>query len=175
MVAGIVVPPRIELNNEDLICAHMHAIWLAHTGLDLQQSGHSITELINIQDLNALPLLPDVQAQAQLSAAKQTACINECQRVLTACGLSPQTSEWLHTKWLSNLIQRAPETFDGAFNRWRELFRLAWSQFIAAQQAEQQAMMMSGSQAREQRRNAENMRREAQRQARPAALSECTL
>ncbi|MCO5206229.1 MAG: DEAD/DEAH box helicase [Anaerolineae bacterium] len=164
MVAGIVVPPRIELNNEDLICAHMHAIWLAHTGLDLQQSGHSITELINIQDLNALPLLPDVQAQAQLSAAKQTACINECQRVLTACGLSPQTSEWLHTKWLSNLIQRAPETFDGAFNRWRELFRLAWSQFIAAQQAEQQAMMMSGSQAREQRRNAENMRREAQRQ-----------
>ncbi len=35
MVAGAVTPPRMDLANEDLIRAHVHAIWLAETGLRL--------------------------------------------------------------------------------------------------------------------------------------------
>ena len=35
MVAGAVTPPRLDLANEDLVRAHVHAIWLAGTGLNL--------------------------------------------------------------------------------------------------------------------------------------------
>ena len=35
MVAGAVTPPRLDLANEDLVRAHVHAIWLAETGLSL--------------------------------------------------------------------------------------------------------------------------------------------
>ena len=38
MVAGQVSPPRLDLANEDLIRAHVHAIWLAETGLSLGKS-----------------------------------------------------------------------------------------------------------------------------------------
>ena len=44
MVSGVVAPPRLDLTNEDLIAAHLQAIWLAETGLRL---GHSITEIID--------------------------------------------------------------------------------------------------------------------------------
>ena len=37
MVAGAVTPPRLDLANEDLVRAHVHAIWLAETGLSLGQ------------------------------------------------------------------------------------------------------------------------------------------
>ena len=36
MVAGSVAAPRLDLTNEDLIRSHVHAIWLAETGADLQ-------------------------------------------------------------------------------------------------------------------------------------------
>jgi ATP-dependent helicase YprA (DUF1998 family) len=35
MVAGEVSPPRLDLANEDLLRAHVHAIWLAESGLRL--------------------------------------------------------------------------------------------------------------------------------------------
>jgi hypothetical protein len=38
MVAREVTPPRLDLANEDIIRAHMHAIWLAETGLNPSQA-----------------------------------------------------------------------------------------------------------------------------------------
>ena len=36
MVAGSVAAPRLDLTNEDLLRSHLHAIWLAETGVDLR-------------------------------------------------------------------------------------------------------------------------------------------
>ena len=38
MVAGQVEAPRLDLANEDLLRAHVHAVWLAESGLDLGRS-----------------------------------------------------------------------------------------------------------------------------------------
>src|SRR6266536_1950673 len=45
MVAGAVTPPRLDLANEDLVRAHVYAIWLAETGLSLGQSLKDILEV----------------------------------------------------------------------------------------------------------------------------------
>jgi ATP-dependent helicase YprA (DUF1998 family) len=45
MVSGAVTPPRLDLTNEDLLRAHVHAIWLAEAGLSL---GESLKDLLDI-------------------------------------------------------------------------------------------------------------------------------
>ena len=53
MVAGAVAPPRLELANEDLIRAHVHAVWLAETGS--ATSRPSMLELLDV-DADGQPL-----------------------------------------------------------------------------------------------------------------------
>src|SRR4030095_15061982 len=38
MVGGAVAPPRIELANESLLRAHVQAVWLGESGIDLKSS-----------------------------------------------------------------------------------------------------------------------------------------
>ena len=45
MVSGKIKPPRIELANEDLIRSHVHAIWLAETGMSLGRSLKDVLDL----------------------------------------------------------------------------------------------------------------------------------
>ena len=41
---GAVTPPRLDLANEDLIGAHVHAVWLAETG---QTSALSLKDVLD--------------------------------------------------------------------------------------------------------------------------------
>ena len=53
MVAGQVKPPRLDLANEDLVRAHVHAVWLAETGVSL---GSSLADVLELDlDDSALP------------------------------------------------------------------------------------------------------------------------
>src|SRR5204862_8105733 len=45
MVAGAVTPPRLDLANEDLVRAHVYAIWLAETGLSPGQSQREVLQV----------------------------------------------------------------------------------------------------------------------------------
>ena len=45
MISGQVEAPRIDLTNEDLIRAHVHAVWLTVSGLNL---GQSMSDILNI-------------------------------------------------------------------------------------------------------------------------------
>ncbi len=63
MVAGAVTPPRLDLANEDLIRAHVHAVWLAETGLSL---GHTLKDVLDLSLAGGKPTLelqPSVAAQ----------------------------------------------------------------------------------------------------------------
>lgn len=160
MVAGAVTPPRIELSNEDLVRAHIHAIWLAAAGIKMEQS---ILEIVDI-DQDSYPLLGEVKTQSELNAARRTACLAACRRVLASCGLEGEQASWFTDSWLEEQIINAPKAFDHAFDRWRELFRIAWTQFLQAQQIKQRAMLRRGRDAQEEAQRATALEREAQRQ-----------
>ncbi len=163
MVAGSVVAPRLDLSNEDLMRAHMHAVWLAKTGIDLHSSQGAIPTLLDMQQ-PGYPLMPEIQTQIMLSDVKQQACLDQCRRVIESCGLTLETTDWLDEMWLSNLIQQAASRFNRAFDRWRELFRIAWTQLTQAQMQKQQAYMLGGPQKQEALRMADVLEHEAQRQ-----------
>src|SRR5262249_33677539 len=56
MVSGSVTTPRLDLGNEDLIRAHVHAIWLGASKLSL---GSSLSDVLDVSgDTPSLRLLP---------------------------------------------------------------------------------------------------------------------
>jgi hypothetical protein len=58
MVSGEVTPPRLDLANEDLVRAHLHAIWLAEADLSL---GSSLRDLLDVAGNDpTLATLPSV-------------------------------------------------------------------------------------------------------------------
>jgi len=130
MVAGAVVPPRIDLTNEDLLRAHVHAIWLGETGIGLQPSIPAKALDVTQPDC---PLQEAVRQQIMLTPDKVDRCLRRAEDVLAACGPELLDAQWYHPDWVRDVLHQAPDAFDDAFDRWRALFDAARRQMQAAQ------------------------------------------
>ena len=125
MVAGAVSPPRIDLANEELIRAHVHAIWLAETGLDLEKS---LKDLLNLSgNPPGLDLLPRVRDSLGHPAAIQRAG-DSARRVLATVHDDIVDSGWYSSRWLDDVFEHVMLEFDQACKRWRDLYRSALKQ-----------------------------------------------
>lgn len=131
MVAGSVRPPRLDLSNEALISAHVHAVWLAAVCLPL---GRSIEDVIDTADPE-LKLRDQAKDKIKLKAANRQEVIARVRRVLEADLAMLESSRWYNERWIDRIIDEAPVAFDRAFDRWRELFRAAEKQLTEAQNA----------------------------------------
>lgn len=135
MVAGSVRPPRLDLANEALLRAHIHAVWLAYVRLPL---GRSIEQVIDT-DRDELPLREQAAQQIQLSEGARREIRERVRQLLAADQGMLATSGWFSKEWIERVIQEAPDEFDRAFERWRELYRAAKRQLEAARAAEDRA------------------------------------
>lgn len=131
MVAGSVRPPRLELANESLVRAHVHAVWLAHVRLPLGQSIEGVIDTA----LDQLPLSENAAAQTQLTEAARAQLRGVVERLLSEDRSALANSGWYSAAWLDQVLRDAPVRFDRSFDRWRELFRAANRQLVDAQQA----------------------------------------
>jgi ATP-dependent helicase YprA (DUF1998 family)/serine/threonine protein kinase/very-short-patch-repair endonuclease len=164
MAAGAVTPPRLDLCNQDLIAAHLHAIWLSQLG-DFQL-GHSITELVQTDalegdnpDLKArLPLREHIQ-QAIGSTTAQSRTLETAHALLAE--LEPELGEttWWTPEWTAKTVRDIPESFNRAFDRWRTLYRAAKSE-----REEQHRRQDDTSLTSRDRKHAGRRRREAESQ-----------
>ncbi|MGI9862834.1 DEAD/DEAH box helicase [Moorella naiadis] len=155
MVAGAVRSPKLDLGNEDLVRAHVYAVWLAKTGLSL---GSSIADVIETDLLPELPLKKEVLAQIELDEPRLSECLKEAREILAACGQDLTDSGWYTEEWFENLLCNAPRAFNAAFERWRELYRAAMTQLVNAQQ------IFYRSRRREDQEEARRLMDEANRQ-----------
>ncbi|WP_328708861.1 DEAD/DEAH box helicase [Microbispora hainanensis] len=154
MVAGSVAAPRLDLTNEDLIRSHVHAIWLAETGLPLDSS---ISKILDV-DAPGFPLLPGVRTAVANKHAQMRA--GERARVVLAERVSElDLTSWWHDDWIDRTVQDAPKEFDAAFDRWRELYRTA-----QAEREEQHRIIGDHSTGKRDRDIATARRREAENQ-----------
>lgn len=155
MVAGRVVPPRLDLANEELVRAHIHSVWLSKTGEFL---GRSMDDKIIETELPGRPLKEDFQARLQLSANRYAECLAECRGMLASSpGL--EDAGWYSEEWLEQTLRSAPEEFDHACDRWRELVSSAEARMEKAL-ATQRKLRLSA----EERKEADALQREARRQ-----------
>ena len=120
MVAGSVAPPRLDLSNEDPLRSHIHAIWLAETGLSF---GKALIEILDIEaDEPSLALLPEGKHQIEADPAQQAARERAAIDPRTITELDDPDS--LLDQAMQNIVQR----FDGACDRWRHMYRSARKQ-----------------------------------------------
>ncbi len=155
MVSGVVRPPRIDLGNEDLIKAHIHALWLSKVRLSL---GESITDIVELS-IEGYPLKENIRAQIHLSEQRLRECFEEAERILHSCGEDLDKTGWYSREWLESVLKRAPDEFNKSFDRWRELYRSADRQWHEANE-----VLRHPVRDKTQRLKAENERREAERQ-----------
>ncbi len=128
MVAGAVTPPRLDLANQDLLRAHVHAIWLAEAGLSL---GVSLRDVLDVAGDNpSLDLQPHVAAALADPGARQRTRAR-AEQVLASLRPALQTVGWFHDGWLDQVIAQIPAAFNRACDRWRSLYRSALTQAAA--------------------------------------------
>jgi ATP-dependent helicase YprA (DUF1998 family) len=163
MVAGAVTAPRLDLSNEDLVRGHVRAIWLAATGLSLTENQGSILGVVDVAQ-PTLTLHDVVKDQIKLTPEKRQACVDECRRVLAACGPDVENADWLVAGWVETEIDRAAAAFEAAFDRWHQLYRAAMGQLMDAQQRQVLGFMKPGKSSADAVKDAEIAMREARRQ-----------
>lgn len=135
MVAGSVRPPRLDLANEALIRAHLHAVWLGQVRLPL---GQSIDITVNTED-DALPLHTHAAGVIQLTETARNQVRERLLTILSHDSAALAAAGWFSDGWLDAMLMDAPAQFDRAFNRWRELYRAATRQLMEAQNAMRRA------------------------------------
>jgi len=125
MVAGAVAPPRLDLANEDMLRAHVQAIWLANVGLDLRSS---LADILDVNGENpTLELLPDVRTAVQDSAARERTRHHAREALGSAIDALVQPDGSVD-EWLQRVLDQIPHTFEEACDRWRSLHQAALSQ-----------------------------------------------
>lgn len=156
MVAGKVTPPRLDLTNEDLIRAHVHAVWLAETG---QSLGSSLTEVLDVSgDAPSLDLQDVIKDSLDSEAAKKRAR-DRAGRVLERIEGELEKSDWYNDGWLDEVLSQGPLSFDRACDRWRELYRAA-----LAERAAQDKIIVDASRPADDKKRAKRLRAEAEAQ-----------
>lgn len=156
MVSGIVTAPRIEIANEDLIKAHLYAIWLAESGLDLQSN---MADILSISgDKPSLKLLESVQEALSSKTAKDRT--KTCGRaILQSLQDELKRSDWWDEEWISRTVDAIPIEFENACRRWRNLFSAAQRQID-----ESARIIRDGSRSSKEKSQAEGLQREARNQ-----------
>ena len=158
MVAGQVTAPRLDLANEDLVRSHVHAVWLAEAlGMTAEGLSSSMNQVVDV-DLPGQPIEatlwdafthPDAAARATTAASSLLASLTD----------ETRNADWFGPGWVDSVVRDAPESFDRACDRWRELFRTATEEVKAAEK-----LAADMSQSKEERQNADRRRNEARRQ-----------
>ena len=131
MVAGVVRPPRLELSNESLLRAHLHAIWLSLIRIPMKQS---IEDVIDTRYPDQLPIHDHIREAIELSEDNLSLLLRQAKSVLAADWDELQKLDYFDEQWLENVFRNASHEFNKAFDRWRELYRAAMQQLSNAQQ-----------------------------------------
>ena len=125
MVAGSVTTPRLDLANEDLLRAHVHAIWLGASKLAL---GKSLLDVLEASgETPSLALKPNIQAALDNHSTRRVA------KDAAVEGLGAAITQLVGPEgdanaWLDRVLAQVPGSFDKACNRWRGLYLSALQQ-----------------------------------------------
>jgi very-short-patch-repair endonuclease len=160
MVAGAVVPPKLELANQDLMKSHVYSLWLSYTGANFRNSMNEILDL----EKDGYPLKEDIKAQLNLNPDSLQQCFEDLDRVLSDrfCQKDLQRVNWYSSEWLKNTLNNAFHEFNKACQRWRDLYKDAEHQLIKARLVIDRNNR--GNATEKERSEAEALAKEAQRQ-----------
>lgn len=156
MVLGVVSPPRLDLANEDLMRAHIHAIWLAVSGLSL---GSTLVDVLNLEGEDPTLEIKDsvndtLNSQNNIKKTKVTSdkLLNNMREYL-------KNADWFTEKWLGEVLSQILQRFEQSCERWRNLYKAA-----KRQRDFQHRIVIDHTRSQEDRKRAKILRAEAESQ-----------
>jgi very-short-patch-repair endonuclease len=157
MVAGVVAAPRLDLGNEDLVRAHVHAIWLAASGLELGQSMKDVLDVSG--ESPSLALLEPIRQALDDARARERA--STVARAALADALAAVAGKEDVGVFLGRALREVPKRFENACERWKSLYRAAHGQ-----QLRQNRIALDASRDPKERDAATRLRQQAETQLR---------
>ncbi len=160
MIHGEVIPPSLDLCNDDLLASHIHATWLATTGVKLPST---INEMLDMQQPDSMPLQNFFQEQLSQEQFK-TSTYSRARKIMSM--IEPEYLErakglWLAEEkplseaidqWLTALMHRSYKKFDDSLRRWRDIYK------ATRRQMDETRKIMDNPAATEKERNAAKRR-----------------
>lgn len=133
MVAGQVMPPRIDLANEDLVRSHVQAIWLSEVlAMSAKGLGSSMKDVLVLDDAaNRYPVAPSLRSKLEDGGAAARAT-RSASNVLDPLRDVLSAASWWSDAWIATVIGGAANAFDRACDRWRDLYASARGEQQAA-------------------------------------------
>jgi len=131
MVAGIVAPPRIDLQNEELLASHLYAVYLSKIGLE--EIKESILDILDESKPEILPLKNDILEKLKISSDTRKVIVRIFEKVLSNISQNVTSTKNIYdVNWINKCLDIAPKRFDEALNRWRVLYFAAKQQMNTA-------------------------------------------
>jgi superfamily II DNA/RNA helicase/very-short-patch-repair endonuclease len=156
MVAGSVTPPRLELANEDLIKAHIQAVWLAETG---QSLGKSLKDVLDLAGENPTLALQTQVFDSLTDGKAKARALTRTNDILKTIGADLKDADWYSSGWLEEVFKQLMLNFEQACERWRGLYRSALKQ-----REIQNRIIGDASRSASDKTEAKRLRREAEAQ-----------
>lgn len=129
MVAGSVVPPRIDLLNEELLMNHFNAFLLMELALgDLKSSVSDVLDLSDEYKIKVKQQLIDT-IDNQLNNFKNK-WIDAFKHVIVSIEPELLSTWWFTDEWLANKANSFTVRFCKSFERWISLYRAARSMIV---------------------------------------------
>lgn len=154
MVHGVVRAPTLDLANRDLVESHLQAVWLASTQTALDAS---IAPMLDL-DQPGKPLKKGYLDAFRAPEVRERA-LASTQRVIDQLKSELDGSHWFTPHYVQQVIERAPEQFSDALERWRKLFEATRQQMDMADQ-----IVKSHTASHAERQNAQRRYGDAARQ-----------
>ncbi len=160
MVSGAVPPPRMDMANEDLIRAHMYAVWLAAPGtggsrIKLEGSIKTLFDLENASE-GRTPVAESLVDSLRDTDRRHNARIAG-KEVMDRLGPEIAEAPWFTKEWLGEVIDQVERRFIDALDRWKQLYLAARLQYD-----KQSKRAVDASLNAEAKQRAQRLRREAE-------------
>ena len=150
LVAGVVLAPRLDLCNRELLLTHLNALAIGEIGLPgLAQQGverPSLMRLI-VDDSREMPLAVGVREGLKIGPTTFTTLKALFRQIIQDLrpDLETRCAAWYSDDWIDRNLGDLADNLDGSLNRWRCLYRSARTLLTSATQPIESGRLSVGS------------------------------
>ena len=130
LVAGVVMAPRLNLCNHELLASHLNALVASEIGIpgldDRGGSKPSVMRLV-VDDNDKMPLSPEVRSSLEILPMQFNDLRATFKRIVKDFEQDLETygAAWYSDLWIDQSLSKVADHMDSALVRWRKLYRSA--------------------------------------------------
>lgn len=149
LVAGSVLPPRIDLVNKELLLTHLNALAISEVGmprLDAETDAKASLERLVDNTDPEMPIAKEVVAGLTLSPATTDKIASAFKRTIDDFRheLSEERVSWFTDDWIKLQLQNIVGNLNKSMDRWRDIFNSSMALLKSTTQKLESGLLIAG-------------------------------